>query len=154
MRKLRYRISQSKIHGRGAFATERITPGTRIVEYTGERVSEEEADRRAELSEHVWLFDLEDGTYIDGDPQSDGACVNHSCDPNCSTEIVDGRVYICAERTIMPGEELVYDYQFEPDMVEWPCHCGAPNCRGTINLKPKPKPQRKARRRAKGRRRH
>lgn len=152
MGKLKYRIGQSNIHGRGAFATERIEPGERIVEYTGERVNEAEADRRAELSDHVWLFDLEDGTYIDGDQSSDGACVNHSCDPNCTTEIVEGRVFITAERGIEPGEELAYDYRFEPDMVRWPCRCGALNCRGTINLKPPVK--KKRRQRAKGRRRH
>jgi len=132
-----YRVGRSKIHGRGVFATSKIRKGTRILEYVGEVVTEAEADRRAEQSEHVWLFDLEDGTIIDGDPNSPGACVNHSCDPNCYTEIDDGHVYIVADRTIRPGEELSYDYMFEPDMVDWPCHCGAPNCRGLINLKRK-----------------
>ena len=154
MGKIKYRIGSSTIHGRGAFATEKIRSGTRVVEYVGERVSEEEADRRAELSECVWLFDLEDGTFIDGDQSSDGACVNHSCDPNCTTEIANGRVYILSERTIEPGEELVYDYRFEAEMEEWPCRCGAEDCRGTINLQPQPKPVKKRKQRARGKRRH
>ena len=135
MRKIRFRVGRSGIHGRGVFATIKIRKGTRIVEYTGEHVSSTEAERRGEESEHVWLFDLEDGSFIDGDPHSPGACVNHSCDPNCFTEITGSQVFIVADRTIHPGEELTYDYQFEPDMEEWPCRCGAPGCRGTINLR-------------------
>ena len=43
----------------------------------------------------------------------------------------------------MPGEELFYDYGLviEGRMTaklksEFPCHCGSPNCRGTL-LAPK-----------------
>jgi hypothetical protein len=146
MRKIRYRVGKSGIHGRGAFAKEKIRKGTRILEYVGEIVPSRDAERRAENSDHVWLFDLDDGMFIDGNPNAPGSCVNHSCDPNCYTEIDGHRVFIVADRAIHTGEELTYDYQFEPDMEEWPCQCGAANCRGTINVKPKRK-RRKARRR-------
>jgi SET domain-containing protein len=139
MKRIRFRIGNSGIHGRGAFATEQIRKGTRILEYTGELVDAEEAECRAEKAEHVWLFDLDDGMFIDGNPQAPGSCVNHSCNPNCYTLIDGHRVFIIAERGIKPGEELTYDYQFEPDMETWPCRCGAPKCRGTINLKPRKK---------------
>jgi SET domain-containing protein len=36
---------------------------------------------------------------------------------------------------IQPGEELTLDYRFEPDVMRVKCFCGAPNCRGQINLK-------------------
>lgn len=137
IRTIRYRIGRSRIHGRGAFAACRIRKGTRIVEYTGQRVSEAEAERRGELSDHVWLFDLQDGTFIDGDPTSPGACVNHSCEPNCYTEIDGTQVFIIADRTIDAGEELTYDYQFDSEQEIHPCDCGALRCRGTINELPK-----------------
>lgn len=143
MRKIRYRIGSSDIHGRGAFATEKIRKGTRILEYTGEIVNAQDAERRADRSDHVWLFDLDDGMFIDGDLSAPGSCVNHSCDPNCYTLIDGHRVFIVAERAIRPGEELTYDYRFEPDMEEWPCRCGAAKCRGTINLKPRKKRRRR-----------
>jgi [histone H3]-lysine4 N-trimethyltransferase ASH1L len=42
--------------------------------------------------------------------------VNHSCDPNCRIEkwIVDGepRMALFAEKAIMTGDELTYDYNF------------------------------------------
>ena len=43
-----FRVRSSRIHGRGVFAARRIRKGTRIIEYVGERVSHEEADRRYE----------------------------------------------------------------------------------------------------------
>jgi len=146
VRTVRYRIGRSRIHGRGAFATCRIRRGTRIVEYTGRRVRAREAEKQGALSDHVWLFDLEDGTFIDGDPKSPGACVNHSCEPNCYTEIDGSQVFIIADRTIDTGEELTYDYQFAPDHEIHPCDCGADRCRGTINLPPEPRSGRSGKR--------
>ena len=43
---LPFAIRKSKIQGRGAFATRRIRKGDRVAEYTGERISWKEADRR------------------------------------------------------------------------------------------------------------
>ena len=36
--------------------------------------------------------------------------INHSCRPNCFTEIVDGVIWITAARAIRAGAELTYDY--------------------------------------------
>lgn len=127
-------MGRSGIEGRGVFATARIRKNTRIVEYTGEVLDVEEADRRAMIRERVYLFELQDGRYIDGDPKAPGPCVNHSCAPNCRSEEVSGRVFIVAARTIQPGEELAYDYLIRPG-ITLACACGAPNCRGTLNRK-------------------
>jgi uncharacterized protein len=127
-----YRIGRSKIQGRGVFATARIRKGTRILEYTGKTVSDKEAARRAGRRKIVLLFDLGDGTFIDGDPRTPGPCVNHSCDPNCFTEQRGRRVFIVAARTIAPGEELTYDYLITPG-ARHDCFCGAAKCRGTMN---------------------
>jgi hypothetical protein len=56
----------------------------------------------------------------------------------------DGRIFVEALRTIHPGEELTYDYHLHrpgPFRKKWlkqyACHCGAPNCRGTLLVLPK-----------------
>jgi len=153
-----YRVARSGIHGHGVFATEPIRKGTRLLEYTGELVSAEEAERRAARSDHVYIFDLENGSYIDGDPRSDAAHVNHSCDPNCVIEIEGHRVFIDADRDIRPGEELTYDYSFDADTDIWSCRCNAGECRGTINVvdeesRRRVEPERARRRKTKRRKR-
>jgi SET domain-containing protein len=65
--------------------------------------------------------------------------INHSCDPNCSTKILqyndEKKIVIMANRPIKAGEELCYDYLFElednDDKI--PCLCGAPNCLRWMN---------------------
>jgi hypothetical protein len=59
--------------------------------------------------------------------------INHSCDPNCETEEIDGKVWIIALRDIAPGEELTYDYNlYDGDEDEARCNCGAKSCRSTM----------------------
>jgi SET domain-containing protein len=147
-------LRKSPIQGRGAFATRRIPEGTRIIEYTGERISQTEADRRydddAMERHHTFLFLVEDDVIVDAARGGNAArFINHSCDPNCEAVIEDGRVFIDALRDIAPGEELTYDYAYQREgryRKEWErlyaCTCGAPNCRGTI-LKPRKKRRRK-----------
>ena len=141
-------LRRSSIQGRGAFATRPIKRGTRIIEYTGERISHEEADRRYDDGgmgrHHTFLFSVDSKTVIDAAIDgNDARFINHSCAPNC--EAVDERkhIYIEAIRDIAPGEELTYDYAYERDGTEdeewerlYVCKCGAPTCRGTI-LAPK-----------------
>lgn len=129
-----YRIDGSPIEGYGVFAVQKIKKGTKILEYIGERIDEDEADDLGRV-ERVLLFDVGDGIFINGDPTAPAAFVNHSCDPNCHAEVIRKRVWIVADRTIQPGEELTYDYMFAPDQEEYVCHCGSPKCRGTINLR-------------------
>ena len=149
-----YRVRQSRIHGRGVVAARRVRKGTRIIEYVGERVSHEEADRRYEdrpiEDNHTFLFIVDKRTVIDAGVGGNAArYINHACDPNCETVIEDRRVFIQALRTIQPGEELAYDYQIQrepgdpPEIDEiFACRCGAAHCRGTMLLPPK-RPRRK-----------
>ena len=156
-----YVVRRSHIHGRGVFAVRRIRKGTRIVEYQGERISNREADRRYDDTKmkrhHTFLFTLDKKTVVDGAISTgggDASYINHSCDPNCEAIISDRRIYIHAKRTIEPGEELAYDYQYErtgenDDELEkfYVCRCGAPNCRGSI-MKPAAKATPRRRRRS------
>ncbi len=157
-----FEIRSSPIQGRGAFATRRIRKGTRLIEYVGERISHAEADRRYDddtmKRHHTFLFTLNNRTVIDAAVGgNESRFINHSCAPNCEAVIDSGHIYIEATRTIQPGAELVYDYQYEraPDADEsdearYPCRCGAPNCRGTILAPPKRKRAAAAAKRGKG----
>ena len=138
-----YEVRRSRIQGRGAFAIRPIRKGQVVDEYIGEPITHEEADRRYDDSEgrhHTFLFILDDDTVLDARKQgSDARYINHSCDPNCETEIDDGHIWIKAIKSIKPETELVYDYRFdwqdeyEPDDVRYyACRCGSANCRGTI----------------------
>ncbi|HXN03586.1 MAG TPA: SET domain-containing protein-lysine N-methyltransferase [Candidatus Acidoferrum sp.] len=98
-------------------------------------MNEEEATRRIVRRTRVFLFDLRDGSFIDGDPNAPGSCVNHCCEPNCYTEQAGHRVFIVAARTIEPGEEVTYDYLIMPGKTRR-CFCGAAKCRGTLNAAP------------------
>jgi SET domain-containing protein len=153
-----FEIRESPIAGKGAFALRPIPAWTRLIEYTGERVSHEVADARYEKEEsagntHTVLFSVDDKTVIDaGVNGNDARFFNHSCGPNCQSRIIRKRVYLETIRAIKPGEELTYDYEIpnegeteEAARRKWPCHCGAPNCRGTLLLPPA-KPKRKTRR--------
>ena len=126
-------IRSSQIHESGCYTTTAIEEGAYVVEYTGPRITLEEADRRYEHCEKTYLFGLDSETHvIDGNGIA--AFINHSCDPNCEADEVDGQVWIIALRDIAAGEELCYDYNLydgEPD-DESRCLCGAGNCRGTL----------------------
>lgn len=70
--------------------------------------------------------------------------VNHSCEPNCAmikwTVAEKPRVALFAgDRGIMTGEELTYDYNFNPYSTKnvERCRCGASSCRGFLGPKPK-----------------
>jgi SET domain-containing protein len=140
----RVELRRSAIHGLGGFARRDIPKGTRILEYTGEKISNAEADRRYDddrmQRHHTFLFVLNSRTCVDAAFDGNEArFLNHSCDPNCEAVIERGRIWIEALRSIPAGTELLYDYQYEddPDYTEedlrfYVCRCGAPNCRGTI----------------------
>jgi SET domain-containing protein len=137
-----FEVRKSRVHGKGAFATRRIRKGTRIAEYTGPRISNAEADKKYDnnVDGRTYLFIIDSKTVIDATHEGgDARFINHSCDPNCETEMDNKRVYIYATRTIEPGEELAYDYRLQmegTDPLEWAehygCRCGAANCRGTM----------------------
>jgi SET domain-containing protein len=132
-------VGSSGVHGRGVYAKKLIAKGTRIIEYTGQRVSWEETGVD-EDGPHTFIFGLGNGEVID--PKIGGneaRWINHCCDPNCEAIEEDDRVFIYALRDIKPGEELFYDYALEIDEPitekskrEYKCSCGSSSCRGTM----------------------
>ena len=128
-------IRPSAIHATGCFTTTPIRKGARVAEYTGPRINKEEADARYENSTVTYLFGLGDGSIvIDG--EGPAKYINHSCDPNCESSEVRGRIWIKALRKISAGEELTYDYcLYDGGEDEAICNCGAKKCRGTMYSK-------------------
>jgi len=154
-------VRDSNVHGRGVFATRRLEKGERIIEYLGERVSHDEADRRYELKDdndsHTFLFIVDSKTVIDaGTDGNEARFFNHSCDPNCESVVEKRRVFIEALRAIEPGEEMTYDYQIyrdhdDPENIDeiFACRCGFANCRGTMLWPPEPKKKKRSKSAAK-----
>jgi uncharacterized protein len=139
-----FEVRPSPMQGLGAFATHRIPAGTRLVEYAGERLTPAAAEARyPDLPgerHHTFLFAIDDTVVVDAAVNgNDARWINHSCAPNCDAVVDDGRIWIESIRDIEPGEELAYDYAFTlPERHtpaakrRYPCHCGAPTCRGTM----------------------
>lgn len=139
-------MRRSRIHGRGVYARTFIPKGTRLIEYTGERIGNAEADRRYDddarngKGHHTFLFILNSRTCIDAAVGGNiSRFINHSCDPNCVAWIEGQHIWIDALRDIRPGEELAYDYEYDflpeytvEDLDFYRCECGSRNCRGTI----------------------
>jgi uncharacterized protein len=125
-------IRSSAIHAAGCYTTAPVRKGARVVEYTGPRISKELADTMYQDSPITYLFGLGDGTtVIDG--HGTAMFINHSCEPNCETDEVDGRIWIIALRPIRAGEELTYDYNlYDGDESEARCNCGAASCRKSM----------------------
>ena len=126
-------IRRSKIHADGVYTTGAIRKGAIVVEYTGPRLTNEEADAIYEHSPRTYLFGMIDGEHvIDGDGIA--AFINHSCSPNCEADEIKGRVVIRAIRNIAAGEELAYDYNLYDGDLDDPavCSCGARKCRGSM----------------------
>ncbi len=141
-------MRRSDVHGNGVFAVQDLAEGETLIEYKGEIISWKEALRRhphdPAQPNHTFYFHIDDGRVIDGNVKgNDARWINHSCEPNCEADEVDGRVYIKALRNIAAGEELNYDYgliidePYTPKLLsEFPCWCGSEQCRGTL-LTPK-----------------
>jgi len=124
-------IRQSRIHSYGCYTARPIRKGTRIVEYVGEYLTCEQADDLYDDFENTYLFGLDGGErIIDGFGVA--AFVNHSCQPNCETDQIAGKMWIIALRDIEAGEELTYDYNLYDGEDDAPCLCGAARCRRSL----------------------
>ncbi len=131
-----FELRKSPIQGRGAFAIRRIRRGTRIIEYTGEHITSEEADARYDDANmkrhHTFLFILDEHTVVDAARGGNAArFINHSCEPNCFSRVMRGHMLFFALRDIAPGEEITLDYTPSQHPGRR-CTCGAAKCRGVM----------------------
>ena len=141
-----WKVKHSKIHGHGVFATQNISKNQKIIEYIGEKVTRSEGNKRSEkrISKYlnsnktgsVYIFELNRHYDIDGSPLYNKArYINHSCNPNCEVDIVNGKIWISSIKQIKKGTELSYDYGYAFDKQDYKdhiCKCGAKNCIGYI----------------------
>jgi SET domain-containing protein len=126
-------IKDSPINGKGCFATILFPSRKKIAEYTGERITNAEAQRRARRRK-LRICGVDERWSLDGSRGGNGThYINHSCEPNAFMASVRGHIIFFALRDIQPDEEITVDYgiTLHPDTKR--CHCGAATCRGTIN---------------------
>lgn len=89
------------------YAEQPIKKWQKIIEYIGERISTEEADRRG----GKYLFTVNSRITIDGTARYNTArYINHSCAPNAEPRENSGRIYAYAIKNIAADEEITYDY--------------------------------------------
>src|ERR1700752_2089028 len=126
-------IKPSLIHGRGCFATASFKRRHKIAEYTGEKITNAEARRRAHRK-MLRICEVNSRWSLDGSRGGNGThYINHSCNPNAFMQILHGHILFRALRDIEAGEEITIDYEQTLHSDAKRCICGARSCRGTIN---------------------
>ena len=122
---------RSKVHGYGVFALEPINKNKRIIEYTGELIDHKESlKRETEYLEkgQIWCFTVNRRWVRDGNVGGNvSRFINHSCKPNCYSQVIGKTVWVRAARNIEKGEELNYDYHTDGDKIIQ-CKC-RPGCK-------------------------
>lgn len=135
--------NSSPIHKRGLFAAKEIPKDAYIIQYLGELVSKEDSNQRA-LNQYdssrsseegsVYIFELDEKRDLDGNFDWNLArLANHSCNPNCEAQDIEGEIWLVALGYIKEGEELTFDYGYA--LEHWqdhPCQCVSKNCAGYI----------------------
>ena len=126
-------VRKSPINGKGCFATLHFTRGKKIADYTGELITNAEANRRA-TRRLLRICAINSRWSLDGSLGGNGThYINHSCEPNSFMKILYGHIQFYALRDISPGEEITIDYESTLHSDRKRCYCGAKTCRGTIN---------------------
>jgi SET domain-containing protein len=120
------RVKRSRT-GLGLFTFSPIRKGSTVIEYRGERISQDDERRY----NNRYLVNLNSRWDLDGSPRWNLArYTNHACRPNC--ELVDrgGRIFLVARRDIGPEEELTLNYGKEYfDTYIRPHGCRCEKCR-------------------------
>lgn len=120
-------MAPSEVHGWGLFAGQDLEQNAFIGEYVGERVGNQESDRRGAVYHHLgqeYLF------TVNREQQIDGSCLSNKMrfvnnsrregDINVQAKnlLCNGvqRIMLYAKRPIEAGQELLYDYNY-PEWV-------------------------------------
>ena len=105
-----FRVGRSRT-GLGLFATEEIKKRTRVVEYSGRRLTNKRAEWIEDNTDNRYVFELNSKWSIDGSSRKNLArYVNHSCRPNVEAYQYDMKIWYRANWTIKPGDEITVSY--------------------------------------------
>jgi uncharacterized protein len=133
-------IRASAIDRLGVFAEARIPARRKVVEYTGEKITQRQALVRLRRilsgrgSKRLYLAWMNRRYIIDGSVGGSGAqFINHCCEPNLFVRKHNGHILYYSKKPIRKGQELTIDYRFGPSPNPIACLCGSAKCRGTIN---------------------
>jgi hypothetical protein len=130
-------VRESKIHGRGLFATADIAKDE-IVAVKGGHIVDRET-LRGKITPRLGPVEIQidDQFFIAPvtNEEREGSMLysNHSCDANLGMR---GEITFVAIRDIRAGEELTHDWAMtDDDDYSVECNCGAPNCRTILTGK-------------------
>lgn len=139
-------VVKTEKKGYGLRAKRSIPAEAFVYEYIGEVVEEEAFRKRMnryhdERIPHFYFMMLQRDEYLDATKKGGIArFINHSCNPNCYVAKwhvgKHMRMGIFAQRDILKGEELTFNYNVDRYGNEaQPCYCGEPNCVGQLGGK-------------------
>jgi uncharacterized protein len=136
-------VQESKIHGRGLFATADIAKDEMIAVKGGHIVDGKTLREKITPVLGPVEIQIGDDLFIapvsDEERESSMLYLNHSCDPNLG---VHGEITFVAMREIGSGEELTHDWAMtDDDDYSIECNCGAPDCRKTLTGKDWQRPE-------------
>jgi hypothetical protein len=146
-RKKHLRFARSPIHDWGLYAMERISRGEMVIEYVGEVIRAQVADKREKVYERQgigssYLFRIDEDLVVDATKKGNlgyvlrASChhhtlnpffwflrrlINHSCDPNCTAKIItingEKKIVIYAKQDIELGDEITYGTRASYDLL-------------------------------------
>jgi hypothetical protein len=136
-------VRESKIHGRGLFATADIAKDE-IVAVKGGHIVDRET-LRGKITPRLGPVEIQidDQFFIAPvtNEEREGSMLysNHSCDANLGMR---GEITFVAIRDIRADEELTHDWAMtDDDDYSVECNCGAPNCRTILTGKDWQRPE-------------
>jgi uncharacterized protein len=115
---------------KGVFAGAAISKGEVLAVWGGEIMTQEQNSLLPDAVARL-AIQVEEDLYLSGPAEDSGDFVNHSCNPNAG---LSGQIVMVAMRDIAPGEEVCLDYAMcdGSEYDEFPCVCGAADCRGVV----------------------
>lgn len=120
-------VVRNNKYGRAVFAKKKIRKGEIVAVFDGPIYD----DLFDEWTDDILNHAIQIGPKLWRDSCGVARLINHSCDPNCGVKKL---INIVAMRTIMPGEEITWDYEMTEKNPWWKmrCGCGSPLCRRVI----------------------
>lgn len=124
----KFTLADSKIQGKGIFATKKYKKGDFVVKLTGNIIKRKYNEKTDRTLCANW-FGIGKDLWID--PDFPLSRINHSCEPNIG---IKGRIMFYALKNIEKNEELTFDYSISEEEIDWTmkCNCGSRKCRGKM----------------------